>query len=239
MLLLETDEVASDGVAVIGGRRAQHVLSILKAAPGRRLRAGIVNGASGEAEVLAVSNGSVRVRCVFDSPGAETGTGMILMLALPRPKVLKRLWAPLASLGVDRVFLTNAARVERDYFDTHWILPEHFGPLLREGLEQSCRTRLPEVSVCRRLRPFVEDELPRLCPGAVRLMADPAGAFKIPGDGGSGTVLAVGPEGGWTDFERALLADNGFSTVSLGPHPLRTDVACMALIAAVKAGRGI
>ena len=44
-------------------------------------------------------------------------------------------------------------------------------------------------------------------------------------------ALAVGPEGGWTDFERALLVAHGFTEVSLGTRVLRSDTACLALVA--------
>jgi len=234
MLLLEGGEIAADGSAEISGRRAKHVLSVLRARPGQRLRAGVLNGQAGEAEVLAVSSESVRVRCLFEQAAAPAGSGISLLLAVPRPKVLKRLWAPLASLGVDRVLLTNAEKVERDYFDSHWLLPANFVPLLREGLEQACRTRLPEVNVHMRLKPLVEDDLGRLFPDAVRLLADPAGplpAADTVGGRGKQVLLAVGPEGGWTGYELELFARNGFSRIGLGPHPLRSDIACVALVA--------
>ena len=47
-------------------------------------------------------------------------------------------------------------------------------------------------------------------------------------------VVAVGPEGGWTDFERRSLLDAGFVEVALGRRTFATDVACVALVAAVR-----
>jgi len=233
MLLLDKSEVARDLSVEVRGRRAKHLLSVLRAEPGRILRAGLLNGRSGEAEVTAVLPDSVRLRCLFDPEGAPMGSGISLLLALPRPKVLKRLWAPLASLGVDRILLTNAEKVERAYFDTHWLLPEHYVPLLKEGLEQACRTRAPEVSVHMRLKPLVEDDLGRICGEASRLLADPSGpqlsARTARGSNGE-VIAAVGPEGGWTDYERALFEANGFKAAGLGPHPLRSDIACVALV---------
>ena len=44
-------------------------------------------------------------------------------------------------------------------------------------------------------------------------------------------VLAIGPEGGWTDEEVAKLIDNGFRGYSLGSRILRTDTATIALLA--------
>ncbi len=158
-----------------------------------------------------------------------------VLLALPRPKVMRRLWAPLAALGVGRIVLTNAARVERHYFDTHVLEVGTYRPLLIEGLQQARDTRVPVVSIHRQFRVLVEDELDRLCPQRARLVAQP-GAARPPGDvlqthAGERVLLAIGPEGGWNDFELGLLDAHGFRAVSLGPRVLRTDTACVALLA--------
>jgi len=65
-----------------------------------------------------------------------------LLLAVPRPKVMRRLWAQIAALGVGQIVLTNAEKVERNYFDTHILTPETYRPLLIEGLQQARDTRL-------------------------------------------------------------------------------------------------
>jgi RsmE family RNA methyltransferase len=46
-------------------------------------------------------------------------------------------------------------------------------------------------------------------------------------------LLAVGPEGGWSGFEMALLERHGFQSMSMGPRTLRSDTACIALLAIV------
>jgi 16S rRNA (uracil1498-N3)-methyltransferase len=47
-------------------------------------------------------------------------------------------------------------------------------------------------------------------------------------------LLAVGPEGGWNDFELGLLEAHGFQRFSLGWQTLRTDTACIALLAVLQ-----
>src|SRR5262245_4347874 len=146
------------------------------------------------------------MRCVFETT-IPPRLLVDVLLALPRPKVLNRLWAQLAALGVGRIILTNALRVERHYFDTHVLAPESYRPRLIEGLSQARDTRLPLVSVHRQFRVLVEDQLDGLCPGGQRLVADP-GAPERPADvvrASERIVLAVGPEGGWSAFERTLL----------------------------------
>lgn len=234
-ILMESAEVDADGRVTLTDRRAGHIAGVLKPVIGQALRIGLLDGPVGEGTVCAVEAGGVTLRCRFES-AAPPPSGLNLLLALPRPKVLKRLWAPLASLGLDRILLTNAAKVERHY-DTHWLGEPGYRPLLIEGLQQAGLTRLPVISVHRRLRPLMEDELEARVPDALRLVAHPAA------DGGMGRValtnarpvlLAVGPEGGWDAFELKLLAAQGFKHVSLAGGPLRSDVACIALLAVLR-----
>jgi 16S rRNA (uracil1498-N3)-methyltransferase len=240
LLLLEPDEVMPDGSATVAGRRAAHLTNVLRAVPGKQIRVGIVGGPVGLGTVRAVGSGSVAIDCaVSETPPRPS---VDLMLALPRPKILRRLWPQLAALGVGRIILTNAARVERNYFDTHLLAPAAYRPLLLEGLQQACDTHLPLVTIHRRFRPFVEDELDALCPDGVRLVAHPDAATSV-GEAlrapAAGRVLvAIGPEGGWVDFELGLLAAHRFGSVHMGPRTLRADTACIALVASVYATLG-
>jgi RsmE family RNA methyltransferase len=137
--------------------------------------------------------------------------------------------------------LSNAAKVERCYFDTHLLDPKHVRARLLDGLAQARDTRLPRVSVHRSFRKLVEDELPSLVQGAIRLVADVGVEYAAPplraacaGAGPDDRVLvAIGPEGGWVDFERGLLTANGFRPVSLGPRVLRSDIACVVALGLV------
>jgi 16S rRNA (uracil1498-N3)-methyltransferase len=237
-IILEPESVAADGRTTLSGRAAAHVLGVLRAGPGRRLRVGLLNGPAGMADVehADAAAGEVVLTCAFDA-GPPPRPRVDLALALPRPKVLKRLWPALAALGVGRIWILNAARVERVYFDTHVLDPAFIRARLIEGLEQSGDTRLPEVTVHRRLRPWVEDLVPALdpAPAAMRLL-DPGGGGRLsaslsglPPEGR--LLLAVGPEGGWVEYERALFLDHGFTPAHLGPRVLRSDTACLAALA--------
>lgn len=232
LLLLEPGSVTEDR-AVLRGDQARHVITVLRAGPGAALRIGLLDGPRGTATVRAVGADTVELTCAFE-PAPPPRPGLDLLLALPRPKVMKRLWAQLAALGVDRIILTNAARVERNYFDTHVLDPGFYTPLLIEGLQQARDTRLPRVSIHRQFKPLVEDELDGLSDAPARLVADPEAAhgpaFPTPGQR---VLLAVGPEGGWVDFERDLLRAHGFQPFHLGPRTLRTDTACIALLSVV------
>lgn len=244
LVILEPAEVAADGTTTLADARAAHLLQVLKVSAGQAIRVGLLDGPLGTGTVTHASTGRVALACVFETV-VPPRPDVDLLLALPRPKVMKRLWAQLAALGVGRIVLTNAQRVERDYFDTHVLAATCYRPLLVEGLQQACDTRLPLVSIHRRFRVLVEDELDGLTDAGVRLIADPGVQTSVRSAVGPRTdrvLMAVGPEGGWNAFERALLEARGFIAVGMGPRTLRTDTACLALVTlaheAIAAGAG-
>jgi 16S rRNA (uracil1498-N3)-methyltransferase len=236
LLLCDRDAVASDGTVTLDNVRAAHVRTVLRAVPGDVVRVGILDGPTGRGEVVALDEARVVLRCDFD-PVAPPIPCVDLLLAVPRPKVLRRLWAQLAALGVGRIILTNASRVERPYFDTHVLEEATYRPLLVEGLQQAGDTHLPRVSIHRQFRILVEDTLGPALPGEQRLVAHPRGDRSpltvVRPAAGRRVLLAVGPEGGWNAFELDLLALAGFEAISLGSRTLRTDTACIALLSLV------
>ena len=234
LILCEPGDVDAGGVVTLTGARAAHVRGVLGAKPGDVIRIGVIDGPKGRGEILALSEDRVVMRSEFDA-AVPAPPAVDLLLALPRPKVLRRLWAQLAALGVGRIVLTNASRVERHYFDTHVVEASTYRPLLVDGLQQAGDTRLPRVSIHRQFRILVEDELDAVSTDAARLVAHPGSHRSLLSVAREAqqrrVLLAIGPEGGWNDFELELLTRHGFGIVSMGPRILRTDTACVALLA--------
>jgi 16S rRNA (uracil1498-N3)-methyltransferase len=221
LLLLRDEDFLPDGTARLGGRRLLHAREVLRAASGDVLRVGRLSGRVGQGEVLQLSERELLLRVTLtEDPPARPGID--LLLALPRPKALRKVLPAAAALGVDRIVLLNAARVEKSYFESKVFAQVE--ELLLQGLEQARDTRLPEVLVRDRFRPFLEDELDALFPQGTRLVAHPLAAGSAPRREGR-ALLAVGPEGGWVPFEIELLQQRGFAPFSLGPRPLRVEVA--------------
>jgi len=237
LILLSLAEIADHGRVLVSDARAVHLRAVLKVLPGDAVRVGVIDGAFGVGTVVAVTPEQVELRCAFDWE-VPTRPRVDLLLALPRPKVMRRLWAQLAALGVGQVILTNAEKVERDYFDSHVLQDAGYRPLLIEGLQQARDTRLPVVSIHKRFKVLVEDDLDALCPHMRRIVAHPGGetsiARALSTAGESERVLvAIGPEGGWNDFELDLLDAHGFTRVGMGPRTLATTTACIALLTLV------
>ncbi len=234
IVLLAREEVGPDGIVRLADARARHAIDVLRATPGQGVRVGIVDGPLGVGTVTTTGDAVVDLQCVFDET-IPARPAIDLLLALPRPKVMRRLWAQLAALGVGRIILTNAERVERHYFDAHVLSPDIYTPLLIEGLQQARDTRLPLVTIARRFKPFIEDALDALCPDTARVVLHPGASAPlddvIRNASRERVLLAIGPEGGWNDFELALLRAHGFAEAGMGPRTLRTDTACVAALA--------
>jgi RsmE family RNA methyltransferase len=248
LILIHQHEPDAEGLVRLTGERAEHILNVLRATPGKTLRIGLLNGPKGCGTIESVRGKEVVLRCEFEEK-VPARPAIDLLLALPRPKVMNRLWAQVAALGVGRIILTNAGKVERFYFDSHVIEPDFYNTRLIEGLQQAGDTLLPDVRIIKELKPFLEDKIDSLFPDTeTRLLADPSGDQNIfqclenvkkmsshakakPESGaGPRILLAVGPEGGWTPYELALFTAHGFQVFNAGPRILRADTACVALL---------
>ncbi len=250
-ILFESREIVED-VAVFGGVRAAHVMTVLHGEVGRVLKTGEIDGPVGTSEILDVRQDganswtiTARVRHAEESlrPWVD------LILAPPRPRVMKRLLPQLATLGVGRIVLVGAKKVEKDFWGATLLKEENYRPLLVDGLMQAGTSALPTLEIRRNFRKFLDDELEAMFPAGERLVAHPyarlTGTVRPTGSAsqtasimvGRGVpaeprlLLAVGPEGGWTDDEVARLEAKGFARYSLGSRILRTDTATIALLA--------
>ena len=237
LIVMQQQELDAESRIVLTDDRARHIRKVLKAEPGKELRIGLLDGPLGTGRVEVVEQNSVVLKCTFEAE-APPRPAIDLLLAMPRPKVMKRLWAQFAALGVGRIVLVNADKVEKYYFDSHVLEPEFYNTRLIEGLQQARCTHLPEVLVRRQFKPFVEDELDSFFPESLRLLANPNGRKK-PVDFFQGlekpdrVLLAVGPEGGWTPYELEKLQSHHFELVGMGRRILRTDTACVGLVSIV------
>lgn len=241
LILLFKEELSEDKVVVLKAddARAVHILTILKATVGKPLKVGVVNGGQGVGIVSDIQGKVVTLRCEVDVDEAPMPSPIDLILAVPRPKVVKRLLGVIATLGVRRIMLAQAQKVEKCYFDSHIMEPSFFPSALIDGLQQARDTFMPIVTVHRHLPSFIEKQLPELCPepSTLRVIAHPGkGPYLsecIAQHKPSRVTLAVGPEGGWTDEELEYLEKNGFQLVQLGPRILKTEMACTALLSII------
>ncbi|MTI15498.1 16S rRNA (uracil(1498)-N(3))-methyltransferase [Sansalvadorimonas verongulae] len=229
LLLLEPEDIVDAGRAIVRGRRLTHVQDVHKAEVGDTLRVGNLNGLLGEARIIRLEKDELELGYeVSQEPPAALP--VTVLLALPRPKMLKRTFQTLATMGVKRIVLMNTFRVEKSFWQSPWLKPEAIREQLVLGLEQGRDTVLPEVILEKRFKPFVEDRLPAMSEDMRKLVAHPVGDGECPRAINEPTVLAIGPEGGFIPYEIERLVEYGFECVHLGPRILRVETAVPALL---------
>jgi RsmE family RNA methyltransferase len=230
ILLFESDFIDKERTMVrLTGRRKEHALSVCKAAPGDTLRVGLLNGKTGAGKVMAVSGKLMEVTVTLDAAPPEP-LPLTLILALPRPKALKRCIEAVTAMGVKKIFIIQSWRVEKSYWSSSALSAEALRDHMLLGLEQSCDTVLPLIEIRKRFKPFVEDEVPELIKGTFPLVAHPEAKNVCPYHSDRPITLAIGPEGGFIPYEIGLFQKLGFEPVSLGKRILRVEHAVPALI---------
>jgi 16S rRNA (uracil1498-N3)-methyltransferase len=228
LILLHPDDFLSESRVRLTGRRFEHVASVHRAKLGDSLTVGELNGRIGRGVVARLED-ALELDITFDADPPPK-LPLTFVLALPRPKVLNRVIAGATSLGVQRLILINAWRVEKSYWKSPRLSDENL--LLQRvlGLEQACDTVLPAIELRRLFRPFVEDELPSIADGTLALVAHPHATHELPRDVQRPVTLVIGPEGGFIEQEIASLERAGFTPASLGPRILRVETAVAAVV---------
>ena len=246
-IIFEQSEVTPDGRVTFGGTRAEHVLAVLHGVVGQTLKTGVVDGSIGTSTIEEIAplppdpatglpQGRITVR--VSHTAAAIPPWIDLVLAPPRPRAFKRLLPQLAALGVRRIVLVGAEKVEKAFWGAQALKPEIYRPLFLDGLMQAGVTAMPTISIEKSFRRYaMSGRLAADFPTSVRIVAHPGAdhspppAPSVPSSPDELPLLAVGPEGGWTDDEIALLESLFFRRHSLGPRILRTDTAIIALLA--------
>nr|WP_218179801.1 16S rRNA (uracil(1498)-N(3))-methyltransferase [Pseudomonas gingeri] len=230
MLLLEEADFTAADLVVLRDRRLTHMQEVHRVAVGDSLRVGRIGGLMGNAEVLRLDAGEAELRISLDrAPPAKLP--LTLILALPRPKMLRRVFQTVATLGVPKVVLVNSYRVEKSFWQTPFLEPAAIREQLILGLEQTRDTVLPEIIIEKRFKPFVEDRLPAISAGTLGLVGHPGDYPSCPRGLDEPVTLAIGPEGGWIPYEIDLLGKAGLQPVQLGERILRVETAVTALLA--------
>lgn len=228
-------------------RQSKHCTDILKLKPGNTIQTGLINHNLGHA--------------VYDSIDSETSRALIklklnelnlkppkasqiqLYLALPRPKMLRRILRTVAECGVKQLTLFNSSKVEKSYWQTPSLEKKKAEQYFIEGLEQSKDTRLPELHIEKLFRPFIEDKVCKLTDQNSAWVAHPydednklqdikqsldkAKAANTP------LHLFIGPEGGFSEFEINLLQKNGVYSFKAGERIFRTETFVSWILGAI------
>lgn len=223
IILIKPEE--TDGkTARITGDRCAHIQRVLKLGAGDSIKVGLLGGGLGTAVIndLSAESALLTIDCTQEAP---TPIPVSIVLALPRPKVFRRIFFGLVCAGVKDIHIINSWRVDKSYWESPYL--ERTDEYIFEALQQSKDTIAPNVSFHRYFMGFIEEGLAGIA-APNRYIAHPAGdavsEFKKP------LCLAIGCEGGFIQKELDTFDKHGFQQFSIGERILTTEYAVPYLL---------
>jgi len=229
------DEVRS-GRAEISGDDARHLTRVLRVEAGQRYEISD-NRNVYLAEVETARKEHVSFRTIEKLAAPAPTVRLVLCAALIKFDHFDWMIEKATELGVSGIVPVETIRSERGLERAAHKRVERWRRIALEASQQSRRAILPEVSEPEPLRVtlmreathrFALDENP-----ATRPLNAALPAVRDPQDS---VALLIGPEGGWTEEERAQFTAASWTPVSLGPLVLRAETAALAALAIVNSG---
>jgi 16S rRNA (uracil1498-N3)-methyltransferase len=217
---------------------AAHVARVLRARAGQSLTLFDGRGGEYDATILQIDRAGVRVHVDLQrTVERESPLRVTLLQALARGERMDLIVQKATELGVAAILAWGAERsVVR--LDEAGLARrcEHWRAIAISACEQCGRNQVPPIDAVADLasacaRADVASLRLLLAPEADRSLVSMAGRSP-------GVSLIVGPEGGFSDAELALAAQQGFRCCRLGPRVLRAETAPLAALAALQAVAG-
>ena len=229
LLLLYPDDFIATGEVTISDRRFEHLKKIIKAELGQTLAVGLLNGKCGTGKITHIDKSSATIAVTLEH-NPPMPAEIILLLALPRPLMLKRILQTVTTMGVKDIHLFNSQRVEKSYWHSSDLDTAVLHHQMLLGLEQSGDTVLPTIYFHKQFKNFINNDLASIIKNKQTLLADIGDYPPCPANVSSPLALAIGPEGGFVDHEVEAFTEAGFQTIQLGKRPLRVEAAVCALL---------
>lgn len=224
-LLVSPEDLGGESVEV-RGEAYRHLFRSRRLAVGDKVRVVDGRGHARASRIESVTREHGRLALGPELPSLEPSSRLEILSAPPEPARAEWLVEKATELGAVAVRFVLSERSSRD---SSRIRLERLERLARAAVEQCGRARLPEIS-----GPHGWSELATLlAPLPRRWMLDPGPPEETTKHSGEPVALLVGPEGGWSDAERAHLRDLGCQPLHLGERILRTETAALAASAGI------
>jgi len=234
IVLLNASQIAEDNTAWLSERAHNHIVTVLRLSQGATLRVGVRSGLLGRATIIEQTESATRDRLeLTESAPPRQPVGLIM--ALPRPKMFRRILSTCIEMGIAELHFINSFRVEKSYWQSPLINSESIEKIITTGLEQACDTNAPDLYWHRRFKPFIEDSFDTVKARFDRcLLADHRSKLliSVPKSDES-TLICIGPEGGFIPYEIERFHEYGCHSVHLGPRTLKSETAVAAILGKV------
>ncbi|MBT4793054.1 MAG: 16S rRNA (uracil(1498)-N(3))-methyltransferase [Halobacteriovoraceae bacterium] len=229
LLILTSEQLISENTYEVHSKDFTHLIKHLKVSVGSSVRCGLLNSSQGFLFVKEIKQDSLILAGTLEEKSPD-GLPVKLILALPRPKMLKRILRDVSMLGVKEIYLINTFKVEKSFWYTKILEDKYYERYFLDGISQARDTNMPKLHIRKRFKPFVEDELPLIIKDTKAIVAHPGDCNSFPQGLSGEATLTIGPEGGFTEYEINMLNLAGFETRHCGQRILRMETAVVALL---------
>ncbi len=230
------DEVSGNQAALTGAH-ADHLIRVLRARVGQEFDI-VADGVVRRGQVTGIDEKSVTFTLGEAVSSEAVSVNLTLLLAVFKFDRMEWAIEKVTELGVVRIIPVIARRTDAHLASASMKRFERWRRIVVQAAEQSRRTRPPELN-----DPMKLGDAAAL-PAALRVVLSEAEQETTLKDvvaanqNASEVLLAIGPEGGWTQDELELLQKAGWLSVSLGPTILRAETAAIAAVAITTAQLG-
>lgn len=208
-----------------------HIKNVLKATVGDTLKIGKLGQNIGKGEIAQMNDEICQLTNITLNQSPPPKLNLTVILALPRPKVLRRLILDMTAFGVSHIIIVNSARTDKSYWGSPLL--NRIDEFVLEGLQQGIDTIPPAITFEKRFKPFVQDELPSIIKHKSSLVLHPYTDMTFRDHVAKNhlpDVIIVGAEGGFVPYEIELLQSVGVQVATLGERILRTESALNAIL---------
>ncbi len=235
--------------------RAEHILKILRRQLGDSVDVGLVDGPLGKATLVDISEGALTLTFTWGPP-PQPAARITLLIGLPRPQTARDILRDATTLGVSAIHFIATERSDPNYAAAKLWTAGEWRRHCITGAAQAFATLLPIVTHDRSLNTALGELLSptNSNPSQGHTHTPTATTFahlaldnyeataplsKCHLEGDTSIVLALGPERGWGQADRAALRMHGFTLVDLGARVLRSETAVIAALTLVRARLGL
>ena len=225
IFLVRNQELISLNTAVVSLERLEEALNIKQLKVGHEIEMGLEESGLGRAKITAINGLTAKLNFTIHSRAAPQ-RDIHVMMAIPRPQMLKRVFETTATLGIRKLVLLLSDNSQKSYAQSKRVSHEFAVKCYERGMQQGTLTSWPEFEIYPNLDGFL-CEKDRFSMYSQKLVAEPRANCKLLDFRemvGNGIVLlGIGPEAGWSEREMNLLGKQGFNSFSLGSHIMRVE----------------
>ncbi len=217
-------------------KKYKHIIKVLKANIGDSIKIGLINDLLGIGIIKNIDKTEKTITLKVElNKKAPKKLNTTLILAMVRPKSLKKALHVAISMGIKEIIIIKTWKVDKSYWSSPLLLEESLNEISIEALEQAKDTIMPKIIIKKLFKPFIEDELSPLMNLKRGVIAHPIAQnsfFDINNNAEPFNIdyLAIGPEGGFIDYEINKFKNIGFEVFKLNERILRVEYAIPVIL---------